>query len=227
MKMFNLFKRHVNDYKLTIPEVEEYNSPIPVISDSHDDFNALVTDSDGLTYRIMSEHSKEILRLNCFHQDYQYSNVIDLMSDSDAGKYINSLCKYKSEYRDYYYGEYSKYMKSKTRRHFIMRLFETDNGRHFFQHIDANESLKCTYKITDLKMIGNIINCIETKDGRFSVGPTLYSSYPIVKKPGTYSISEYLKSGDTMLVELEFGTYHICSHEIIDQKKYDKLIEIL
>lgn len=177
-------------------EVEDDVSDI----NSHNDFNTLMKIDDEM-FRILSEHSHEIVRLTCQCQNNEFSSAPNAYNGLNYACYISKISKY----------------------NMTKRLFVTDNKRFFYQNVYNNNSVKYCYASR-----ANVQNDM-AKWEKTNEAPVLlrhcedaYSGYcPYI--PGTYADIKNISCGT-----YEYNwTIYVNSYEVIDKERYDKLIEVL
>ena len=194
----------VEEQPIVIPEpineVVEFRENIA----NHDKFNVLL-DVDGTMFRIKSEQSHEVVRLvcKCYGRKIKDRTIKSINIDGFVTLY---------------------YAHSITESSFVKRLFITDNGNFFYQNIYANGDVK--YFKIDRYDIHKDMSIWENPNRReinlSNSNSYIYCHYLV--QPGTYASSkEVIESGKTTCdLETFFDSY-----EIIDQERYDKLIEVL
>ena len=182
--------------------VNEYKGCI----DNHNSFNEFI-DVDNTVCRVMSEHSHEIMRMTLRHYRNSFERVKVGMNRENS--YVSHITM--------------PYVSSTAEITWVKRLFVTDNGKFFYQIIGNDDDVSYFYMTReavqkDMKQWENPnfkTTPIDTSIG-FGAGES-------VLDPGTYPNKDSLPN--TVYVNC-WETY-IDSYEIIDQKRYDGLIEVL
>ena len=188
----------VEEQPIVIPEPIKEVVEFKGNIDNHNKFNVLL-DVDGDMFRIKDEQSHEVVRLVC----KCYDRKIKSISVGDS---------------------YLYYAHSISESSFIRRLFATDNGHFFYQSIISDDYViyfnvgrHRIYK--DMKIWENSnrreINLPYTDGyvcGDYLIPPGTYDN----KNDAIYS-RKYTHAMEVF----------IDSYEIIDQERYDKLIDVL
>lgn len=186
------------EHSIVIPEPIKDIEEFKVNIADHDKFNVII-DVDGTMWRIRNEQSHEVVRMVCKCYDRKIKSI------SVGDSYL------------YYTGNISESS-------FIRRLFVTYNGNFFYQEIYANGDVK--YFSINKYRVHHDMNIWENPNRR-EINLTHIDGYVC----GNYIIptGTYDNKNDA----IEFGKYthdmevFIDSYEIIDQERYDKLIEVL
>lgn len=157
----------------------------------------LIIDVNGTPFRVKSDASHEVVRMKCSRRDYEF--------DTEVIKNGISV----------YYVTYTKVTEM------IKRLFVTDKGNFFYQYIYFDDSCRFYYVARNdmLRDMSNIEVPAETREPFEISGGCLKS----VIKPGIYENTQSLKYARDRY------RWEACvdSYEIIDQDRYDQLIEVL
>ena len=188
----------VEEHPIVIPEPIKEVVEFKGNIDNHNKFNVLL-DVDGTMFRIKSEQSHEVVRLVC----KCYDRKIKSISVGDS---------------------YLYYAHSISESSFIRRLFATDNGHFFYQSIISDDYV--IYFNVDRHRIYNDMKIWENPNRREINLPYTdgYVCGDYLTPTGTYdNKNDAIYSGKyTHAMEV-----FIDSYEIIDQERYDKLIEVL
>ena len=188
----------VEEQQIVIPEPIKEVVEFKGNIDNHNKFNVLL-DVDGDMFRIKDEQSHEVVRMVC----KCYDRKIKSISVGDS---------------------YLYYAHSISESSFIRRLFATDNGHFFYQNIISDNYV--IYFNVDRRRIYKDMKIWENPNRREIHLPHTdeYVCGNYLIPPGTY---------DNKNDAIEFGKYtydmdvFIDSYEIIDQERYDRLIEVL
>ena len=190
----------VKEQPIVIPEPTREVLEFKGNIDNHNKFNVLL-DVDGDMFRIKDEQSHEVVRMVCKCYDRKIKSI------SVGGSYL-------------YYAH------SISESSFIRRLFATDNGHFFYQNIISDDYV--IYFNVDRNRIYKYMKIWENPNRREINLPhtdeCVYVCGNYLIPPGTY---------DNKNDAIEFGKYtydmevFIDSYEIIDQERYDQLIEVL
>ena len=185
---------------IVIPEPIKEVEEFKVNIADHDKFNVII-DIDGTMWRIRNEQSHEVVRLVCKCHDRKIRTI--QLGEADLLYY---------------------YANSISESSFIRRMFVTDHGNFFYQDIYANGYVK--YFSIDKYRVHHDMSIWENPN-RKEINLTHVDGYVCKNyliQPGTYASSkEAIESGKTTC-DLEV---FIDSYEIIDQERYDKLIDVL
>lgn len=165
----------------------------------HNEFNVLL-DVDGLRtmYRIRNEQSHEVVRIVCKCYDNKMKRII---SDAHELHYVEKI----------------------EERSFVRRLFITDAGNFFYQDIDANDEV--IYWLADRADIHRAMKIWENPQRKsiYLMHSEGCGCRQYIYPPGTYENTDALPDGEYHYTQETF----IDSYEIIDQERYDQLIEVL
>lgn len=107
-------KKTVNEYKGCI--------------DNHNNFNEFI-DVDNTVFRVMSEHSHEIVRMTL--RNYRNSFEWVKVGMNYEKSYVSTITM--------------PYVSSTTETAWVRRLFITDNGKFFYQIINNDDTVKYFY----------------------------------------------------------------------------------
>ena len=188
----------VEEQPIVIPEPIKEVVEFKGNIDNHNKFNVLL-DVDGTMFRIKDEQSHEVVRMvwKC------YDRKIKPIRVGDSYLYYTNIISESS---------------------FIRRLFVTDNGHFFYQTIFSDKY--AIYFNVDRHRIYKYMKIWENPNRRKINLPYTdgYACGNYLIQPGTYANMEDA-------IESESDTHgmeaFIDSYEIIDQKRYDQLIEVL
>lgn len=170
---------------------------------NHNDFNVLMK-VDGEMFRVVSEHSHEIVRLTCECQDNEFKCVPNT---------YNSCLRY----------IYACYISKTVKYKMTKRLFVTDNGRFFYQNVYNDNSVDYYYA-SRADVQNDMIIWEKTNEApmRLRHCEDAYSGdCPYIS--GTY----------TDIRDISVGTYeynwaiYVNSYEVIDKERYGELINVL
>lgn len=188
--------------EFVVPETTITESEIPQHDPSvHDNFNVIKNGKDNLMYRLISDKSKEIMRLTCTGHEYTF-DYISRLTGKDLFSYD------------------AQYMKGDFRYHFITRVFVTDNGKYFYQYIRSNGT--AAYDIQSKADIQALLKkCESTEKIKYFDRTDGYNYWPAI--PGTYT-KDTFKTVDTCCRNHD---EFIDSYEIINKELYDKIIDVL
>lgn len=183
---------------IVIPEPIKEVEEFKVNIADHDKFNVIIN-VDGNMWRIRNEQSHEVVRMVCKCHDRRIKSI--WVGDS-----------------------YLHYTGSISESSFVRRLFVTNNGNFFYQEIYANDYVR--YFSIDKYRVHHDMNIWENPNRR-EINLTHTDGYVC----GNYLIPSgtYDNKNDA----IDFGKYthdletFFDSYEIIDQERYDKLIEVL
>ena len=188
----------VEEQPIVIPEPIKEVVEFKGNIDNHNKFNVLL-DVDGDMFRIKDEQSHEVVRMVCKCYDQKIKPI--RVGDS-----------------------YLYYTHSISESSFIRRLFVTDNGHFFYQNIISDDYV--IYFDVDRHRIYKDMKIWENPNRREINLPHTYEyvrgNYLI--QPGTYANMEDAIESEKYTYDMEV---FIDSYEIIDQERYDKLIEVL
>ena len=188
----------VDEHPIVIPEPIKEVLEFKGNIDNHNKFNVLL-DVDGDMFRIKDEQSHEVVRLVCKCYDRKIKSIN--VGDS-----------------------YLYYAHSISESSFIRRLFVTDNGHFFYQNIISDDYV--IYFNVDRHRIYKDMKIWENPN-RMEINLPYTDGYvcgDYLTPPGTYdNKNDAIYSGKyTHAMEV-----FIDSYEIIDQERYDQLIEVL
>ena len=188
----------VDEHPIVIPEPIKEVLEFKGNIDNHNKFNVLL-DVDGDMFRIKDEQSHEVVRLVCKCYDRKIKSIN--VGDS-----------------------YLYYAHSISESSFIRRLFVTDNGHFFYQNIISDDYV--IYFNVDRHRIYKDMKIWENPN-RMEINLPYTDGYvcgDYLTPPGTYdNKNDAIYSGKyTHAMEV-----FIDSYEIIDQHRYDKLIDVL
>ena len=166
--------------------------------DNNNKFNVLL-DVDGDMFRIKDEQSHEVVRMVC----KCYDRKIKSISVGDS---------------------YLYYAHSISESSFIRRLFATDNGHFFYQNIISDDYV--IYFNVDRHRIYKDMKIWENPNRREINLPYTdgYVCGDYLTPPGTYANKNDAIYSRKYTHAMEV---FIDSYEIIDQERYDQLIEVL
>lgn len=188
----------VEEQPIVIPEPIKEVVEFKGNIDNNNKFNVLL-DVDGDMFRIKDEQSHEVVRMVC----KCYDRKIKSISVGDS---------------------YLYYAHSISESSFIRRLFVTDNGHFFYQNIISDKY--AIYFNVDRQRIYKDMKIWENPNRREINLPYTdgYVCGDYLIPPGTYdNKNDAIYSGKyTHAMEV-----FIDSYEIIDQERYDNLIEVL
>lgn len=164
----------------------------------HNEFNIILSDFYGNMSRIKSDNSHEVVR----NVVKVYHNTFDFINVDDISlHYIEKVEEFQ----------------------FVRRLFVTDNGHFFYQNIYKDDNVK--YFPVDRNNIHRDMSIWESPNRK-----SMYlehsegcGSRQYIYPPGTYENMDALHDGEYHYSSETF----IDSYEIIDQERYDQLIEVL
>ena len=188
----------VEEQPIVIPEPIKEVVEFKGNIDNHNKFNVLL-DVDGTMFRIKSEQSHEVVRLVC----KCYDRKIKSISVGDS---------------------YLYYAHSISESSFIRRLFATDNGHFFYQSIISDDYV--IYFNVDRHRIYKDMKIWENSNRREINLPYTdgYVCGDYLTPPGTYANKNDAIYSRKYTHAMEV---FIDSYEIIDQERYDQLIEVL
>ena len=188
----------VEEQPIVIPEPIKEVVEFKGNIDNNNKFNVLL-DVDGDMFRIKDEQSHEVVRMVCKCYDRKIKSIG--VGDS-----------------------YLYYAHSISESSFIRRLFVTDNGHFFYQTIFSDKY--AIYFNVDRQRIYKDMKIWENPNRREINLPYTdgYVCGDYLTPPGTYdNKNDAIYSGKyTNAMEV-----FIDSYEIIDQERYDKLIDVL
>ena len=188
----------VEEQPIVIPEPIKEVVEFKGNIDNHNKFNVLL-DVDGDMFRIKDEQSHEVVRMVCKCYDRKIKSIS-----------VGGSCLH--------------YAHSISESSFIRRLFATDNGHFFYQNIISDDYV--IYFNVDRHRIYKYMKIWENPNRREINLPYTdgYVCGDYLTPPGTYdNKNDAIYSGKyTHAMEV-----FIDSYEIIDQERYDKLIEVL
>ena len=188
----------VEEQPIVIPEPIKEVVEFKGNIDNHNKFNVLL-DVDGDMFRIKDEQSHEVVRMVC----KCYDRKIKSISVGDS---------------------YLYYAHSISESSFIRRLFATDNGHFFYQSIISDDYV--IYFNVDRHRIYKDMKIWENSNRREINLPYTdgYVCGDYLTQPGTYDSKNDAIYSRKYTHAMEV---FIDSYEIIDQERYDKLIEVL
>ena len=188
----------VEEQPIVIPEPIKEVLEFKGNIDNTNKFNVLL-DVDGDMFRIKDEQSHEVVRLVC----KCYDRKIKSISVGDS---------------------YLYYAHSISESSFIRRLFATDNGHFFYQSIISDDYV--IYFNVDRHRIYKDMKIWENSNRREINLPYTdgYVCGDYLTPPGTYDNKNDAIYSRKYTHAMEV---FIDSYEIIDQERYDKLIDVL
>ena len=188
----------VKEQPIVIPEPTREVLEFKGNIDNHNKFNVLL-DVDGDMFRIKDEQSHEVVRLVCKCYDRKIKSIN--VGDS-----------------------YLYYAHSISESSFIRRLFATDNGHFFYQTIFSDKY--AIYFNVDRQRIYKDMKIWENPN-RMEINLPYTDGYvcgDYLTPPGTYDNKNDAIYSRKYTHAMEV---FIDSYEIIDQERYDQLIEVL
>lgn len=202
-----LFKKHLVEKQdieetcsksIIIPEPTiEIKDDVSNIND-HNGFNVLMK-VDGEMFRVVSEHSHEIVRLTCECKDNEF-------------KYVPNTCYL-----------YPCYIFKTVKYKMTKRLFVTDNGHFFYQNVYNDNSVKY-YHVSRAYVQNDMEKWEKTNEAPVLLrhSEDAYGGYyPYI--PGKYADIKDASCGT-----YEYNrTIYVNSYEVIDKERYGELINIL
>ena len=188
----------VEEQPIVIPEPIKEVEEFKGNIDNHNKFNVLL-DVDGDMFRIKDEQSHEVVRMVCKCYDRKIKSIS-----------VGGSCLH--------------YAHSISESSFIRRLFATDNGHFFYQSIISDDYV--IYFNVDRHRIYKDMKIWENSNRREINLPYTdgYVCGDYLTPPGTYDNKNDAIYSRKYTHAMEV---FIDSYEIIDQERYDKLIDVL
>lgn len=188
----------VEEQPIVIPEPIKEVLEFKGNIDNNNKFNVLL-DVDGDMFRIKDEQSHEVVRMVCKCYDRKIKSIS-----------VGGSCLY--------------YAHSISESSFIRRLFVTDNGHFFYQNIISDNYV--IYFDVDRHRIYKDMKIWENSNRREINLPYTdgYVCGDYLTPPGTYDNKNDAIYSRKYTHAMEV---FIDSYEIIDQERYDKLIDVL
>ena len=185
------------DVEVTIPEpivtkVEYNGNP-----SGHVEFNTII-EFENVNYRVTSQNSHEVVRLNCVTKTYDFEDARDEE------------------------GCYGVYIKNIKEERWCKKLYITDQGRFFWQCVYGDDTVGY-FPITRADMHKQLANWEDPDRMNKPTSTSDLSAGDWITKPGTYKNKHCMSSGRYYCSSETFFE----SYEVINKELYDtKLIEV-
>ena len=172
---------------------EEYNGN----PSGHTEFNTII-EFENVNYRVTSQNSHEVVRLNCVTKTYDFEDARD-----EKG----------------FFGVYIKNIKEER---WCKKLYITDQGRFFWQCVYGDDTVGY-FPITRADMHKQLANWEDPDRMNKPTSTSDLSAGDWITKPGTYKNKHCMSSGRYYCSSETFFE----SYEVINKELYDtKLIEV-
>lgn len=187
--------------EVVVPKWEIIDKEPPKLEDKFNTFSMILEH----TYRLTSEHSKEVFRICGTGHKYTLNGTSNITN--------NKTFTY----------NWGSYVKSDSLYHFIVRVFKTSNDRYFMQCVRGDGSV--FYQRLELPYIRKMVESWEFGNKAYPNETKFLENVPT---PKTYKVvGDHIENRDDSNISLYNYTEEINSLEVIDKESYDGIFENL